>query len=601
MAIRLLGWILAAAVLVPSWGCGGRTAPLVDRDASVGPDAPPMDAPLPDGFIPDGFVPDTPPDAGPVVVDCGMPERWTSPRRTVDLEGTVMAMARVTFEGWSLVTSPPGATVVLAPEEGPFAQLTQDREGDYVVRFTAQDALGREGSCEVTVHSVVGPPVAICPRDEILTGVGEPVMVVGDGYDDDEVVSYQWRIVASPMGSSPTIMPRDAPITTFVSDMAGTYRLSLTVADPDMATNTCTATVRVIAPPMLVCPGPIRAPTRREVTITVDATDDTGIASMRWEVIERPAGSTATPRPPTRATTRFTPDRQGRYLLRFTAVDDDGLSATCDVVVIGTPTPPDAVCPMTVETTPLTEVELVGDGVDDGMIVGWRWRLVSGPPGSAAAPPAPPNAQRTRFTPDLAGEYTIELTVIDDDGQRGTCTFLVRAIADEGIRVEMFWDQPRSDMDTHLLQPSGTSWFNNDDCYYANCNSSSGAVLEWGMPGPDDNPRLDLDDVDGFGPENINVDRPFTGTYRVGIHAFRGEGLRNAVTVRIYCGGSSTTPRQTFGPVVLRGSSGSSMSNEFWRVADIEILSAGRCRITSLLNPDGTPNIATGTDAQSRR
>ena len=42
-----------------------------------------------------------------------------------------------------------------------------------------------------------------------------------------------------------------------------------------------------------------------------------------------------------------------------------------------------------------------------------------------------------------------------------------------------------------------------------------------------------------------SVEGPQNGTYRVGVHAYRGNGR---VTVRIYCGGSTTTPRQTFGP-----------------------------------------------------
>jgi hypothetical protein len=267
------------------------------------------------------------------------------------------------------------------------------------------------------------------------------------------------------------------------------------------------------------------------------------------------------------------------------------------VTVIGTPTPPDATCPATIETTPLETVTLTGNGIDDGRIVSYRWDLVSSPLGSAARPPSPRDARETRFTPDIAGEYRIRLTVTDDDGETGTCEFLVLALAREGIRVEMFWDTDGTDMDTHLLRPEGRSWFDDNDCYYGNCNESTGAVLEWGMPGLEDNPRLDLDNTSGRGPENINIDRPYAGTYRVGIHAFRGNGR---VTVRIYCGGSETMPRQTFGPVLLRGAGGSSFDNDFWRVADIEI-SGATCRITSLATAAGTPNITRATDAQTRR
>jgi hypothetical protein len=332
------------------------------------------------------------------------------------------------------------------------------------------------------------------------------------------------------------------------------------------------------------------------VTIRATATDETRVVSTEWEVIARPPMSTVMPVPTNRPQTRLTPDRQGRYRLRFTARDTDGLASTCEVDVVGLPTPPEAICPMAVETVPLTEVTLTGEGIDDGTIVRYQWRLVSSEPGSAAEPPRPATGPTTRFLPDIVGQYEIELRVTDDDGETDSCVFVVRAIATEGLRVEMFWDTDGTDMDTHLLSPEGTRWFTDTDCYYGNCDFSSGDVLEWYDPGPDDNPRLDIDNTTGFGPENINVDEPEPGTYRVGIHAFRGSAR---VTVRIYCGGSTDEPRQTFGPVSLSGR-GASFDNHFWRVADVEITRSGGCRITDLA-VGGRPHIRPATDAQTSR
>jgi hypothetical protein len=93
---------------------------------------------------------------------------------------------------------------------------------------------------------------------------------------------------------------------------------------------------------------------------------------------------------------------------------------------------------------------------------------------------------------------------------------------------------------------------------------------------------LEFDDVVGFGPENINIERPADGTYRVAIDAFRGAAN---TTVRIYCGGSTAEPRQTFGPVFI-----DSGPNDFWRVADVTI-SGASCTITDLRRADGRPDI----------
>jgi hypothetical protein len=157
----------------------------------------------------------------------------------------------------------------------------------------------------------------------------------------------------------------------------------------------------------------------------------------------------------------------------------------------------------------------------------------------------------------------------------------------EGLRVEMFWDTDGSDMDLHLLHPGATEWYGDLDCYFRNCQEPGG--LPWGGPGPEDNPRLALDERFGFGPENINIEVPEPGVYRIGVTAFDDDG---EVEVRVYC--RSEEPVAEFGPVWLE-----EVDAQFWRVADVEVLRDGGCRVSSL--GDGRADIITENTARRER
>ena len=99
-------------------------------------------------------------------------------------------------------------------------------------------------------------------------------------------------------------------------------------------------------------------------------------------------------------------------------------------------------------------------------------------------------------------------------------------------------------MDLHLLRTADRAVYtSNNDCYFANCKPSLNGTpsRQWGPGGPEDDPVLDVDDVNGFGPENINIDQPEDDqAYLVGVHYYRdapgGEGNQRSTlaTLRIY-------------------------------------------------------------------
>ncbi len=172
---------------------------------------------------------------------------------------------------------------------------------------------------------------------------------------------------------------------------------------------------------------------------------------------------------------------------------------------------------------------------DGGSIVSYDWSLISAPAGATSVMPGG-TANRRGFTPDVAGEYVGQLIVTDSDGLTSEpCQVILTATAGDGLWVEMFWTHSGDDMDLHLLDDGG-ALTTNSDCYYANCTWGS---LNWGGSGASDDPILDLDDIPGTGPENINIDSPARGTYTVYVHDYPGSVYtgRNDVTVNVYLAG----------------------------------------------------------------
>ena len=185
------------------------------------------------------------------------------------------------------------------------------------------------------------------------------------------------------------------------------------------------------------------------------------------------------------------------------------------------------------------------DSYDDlESITNYNWQLISQPAGSSMTMPFG-YGNRGPFTPVLAGDYTARLIVTNESGMvSDPCEVTLQATPSESLWVELFWSEFQDDMDLHLLaNPSGLE--TREDCYYSNCTESAQIFLpmDWGNSGfTGDNPVLDLDDIPGTGPENINIQSPEPGaSYTVVVHDYTGSTIdfygENEVTVNIYING----------------------------------------------------------------
>jgi len=250
--------------------------------------------------------------------------------------------------------------------------------------------------------------------------------------------------------------------------------------------------------------------------------------------------------------------------------------------------------------------------IDDVEASTFLW-AVTAPRNSATPGPVDPTAPVTEFYMDVSGDYLVTLNAVDDKGTTHGCSWIVHAQGD-GVRVELVWDTYGSvDLDLHLHRSaSEAAWCSDDDCHFANCQETewSTSEIDWGYPdsAPDacptdrcPNPRLDIDNIRGFDPENINLDNPRDGdTFRVMVHMFSGLNLTHP-RVSIYCGG---TLQAVFGDapdLVELTDAGAGCGGQTWRVADVKTevddeTGATTCRIDVLAGEDDGWDIRSGDD-----
>ena len=198
-----------------------------------------------------------------------------------------------------------------------------------------------------------------------------------------------------------------------------------------------------------------------------------------------------------------------------------------------------------------------------GSITKWLWKVQKQPEGSKQAFVPGASFPSPTFTANAAGEYVLCLDVWDDQNPpQQSCTpacVTVLAVPSEALHIELLWKTPAdkdetdkgqgvgADMDLHFADAlaqgpdqdcdgAADPWFSQPfDVFWFN------PTPKWGSAATlDDDARLDLDDTDGAGPENVNLDSPQgsateAAQYAVGVHYWNDHGFgKSYATARIY-------------------------------------------------------------------
>ena len=276
----------------------------------------------------------------PPVANAGADQTITLPVNTVQLNGSGSdSDGLIASYGWSKVSGPAEGTI--SNPGSAATAVTSLVQGIYIFKLTVSDDKGATATDDIVITVNAGPPpnqlpVANAGTDKTLTLPVSSVTLNGSGNDPDgSIVSYAWSKVSGPSGG--TIASPSSASTTVTSLVQGTYTFRLTVKDNAGATASDDVVVTVNA-------AANQSPTANagtDKTITLPANSvtlsgsgsdpDGSIASYSWTKI---SGGTATITSPASPSTTVTGLVQGSYVFRLTVKDNQGASASDDVVVV---------------------------------------------------------------------------------------------------------------------------------------------------------------------------------------------------------------------------------------------------------------------------
>jgi len=327
---------------------------------------------------------------------------------------------------WSIQSKPSSSQASLSNASSPFASATLDVDGNYIFQLVVNNGQLSSEPVTVTYSNQNLSPVADAGANQSAHR-NERVYLDGSRSHDmnGDTLTFAWILTSKPSGSTAALIDASTPYPSLLIDIPGEYDISLVVNDgnSDSQTATVKITDRNIAPVAFAGHGITQVVS---TLITLDAAasiDADGDAlHYQWSIISAPTGSTAALSDVTDLHPTFTPDVVGDYLLQLIADDGDSNSVPSILHIHAntasqpavTNTKPIANANGSATVTVNTQVLLSGTASFDanGDTLTYLWSVLAEPTG-ATSTLTDETTEAPSITPDVAGDYVIQLIVND--------------------------------------------------------------------------------------------------------------------------------------------------------------------------------------------
>ena len=402
---------------------------------------------------------------------CGVQEAWeasgvgtvdascanSAPTADAGADSTASVGASATVDGtgstdpdgdsltyrWKVISVPTGSAVwssSIADRNAASTSFTPDVSGDYELNLRVTDPSGAYDDDTVVITaggSNSAPTSDAGPDSSGSTGAALTLDGTGSSDPDGDSLTYRWKMVSVPSGSgvwSNDIGNRDAASTSFTPDVSGTYIANLRVTDPSGAYDDDQVSFTVGSggnqAPTADAGADSSGTTGSAVTLDASGSSDPDGDSLtyRWKMLSVPGGSGVWSNSigdRDAATTSFTPDVAGTYVANVRVTDPSGETDEAQVTFTITagsgnqaPTA-DAGADGTGTTGTALTIDASGSTDPDGDTLTYRWKMLSVPSGSGvwSADIGNRDAATTSFTPDVAGDYSLNVRVTDPSGE----------------------------------------------------------------------------------------------------------------------------------------------------------------------------------------
>lgn len=236
-------------------------------------------------------------------------------------------------------------------------------------------------------------------------------------------LTYDWSLTSKPTLSEASIVDASLANATFVADLPGSYEASLVVInDGKVLSQPSRITIEAFSSqPLAVA----RVQLFRLVNSLIeldasqssapDGADASGLEYL-WTLSAPDGVTTPVLNNPTSAWASFSPAVAGMYIATL-VVSHDGVASkplrTYVIVTQGNAAPEALIsAPTSIERSQLVELDASGSSDADGDSLQYRWRFAQRPVGSKAEL-ANVTSIHASFTPDIVGQYRVELDVFD--------------------------------------------------------------------------------------------------------------------------------------------------------------------------------------------